>query len=136
MLLGPLLQQGGTRASNSFPCLFSGCLLALRMVVVGASRLLIWGEGRGVFRGWVGEVGWLRWFAHPLGGAVCRRHAQYPTFVPILQKRQLVFLVSFYLIQNLPPTAQRDMCLGVCLAALQQMVPGLPRGPPLSHRQV
>ena len=24
--------------------------------------------------------GWLRWFAHPLGGVVCRGHAQYPAF--------------------------------------------------------
>ena len=27
-------------------------------------------------------MGWLRWFAHHLGGAVCRGHAQYPAFAP------------------------------------------------------
>ena len=30
----------------------------------------------------VGPEGWLRWFAHPLGGVVCRGHKQYPTFAP------------------------------------------------------
>ena len=30
--------------------------------------------------GWVGLEGWLRWSAHPLGGAVCRDHVQPPTF--------------------------------------------------------
>ena len=28
----------------------------------------------------VGWEGWLRCFAHPLGGVVCRGHAQYPAF--------------------------------------------------------
>ena len=42
--------------------------------------------------------GWLRRFAHPFGGVVCREHAQYPAFVtdtlfllPPLQKWQLGF---------------------------------------------
>ena len=26
--------------------------------------------------------GWLRWFAHPLGSVLCRRHAQHPAFAP------------------------------------------------------
>ena len=40
--------------------------------------------------------------AHPLGGAVCRRHAQYPAFapntlflLPVLQKWQLFLFFSF-----------------------------------------
>ena len=31
---------------------------------------------------WVGLEGWLRWSVHPLGGAVCREHAQYPASAP------------------------------------------------------
>ena len=30
----------------------------------------------------VGLEVWLGWSAHPLGGAVCRGHAQYPAFAP------------------------------------------------------
>ena len=33
----------------------------------------------------VGLEGWLRWFAHPFGGAACREHAQYPAFAPNTQ---------------------------------------------------
>ena len=29
-----------------------------------------------------GPEGWLRWSAHPLGGAVLRDHAQGPAFAP------------------------------------------------------
>ena len=53
----------------------------------------------------VGPEGWLRCFAHPLGGVVCRGHAQYPVFAPdtlfllqALQKWQLGFLVSLYIL--------------------------------------
>ena len=54
--------------------------------------------------------GWLKWFALPLGGVVCRGHVQYPAFspnplilLPALWKWQLGFLVSLYLVvQNLP----------------------------------
>ena len=41
-------------------------------------------------------AGWLGWFAHPLGGGVCRGHTQYPAFLWALQKWQLNFLVSLY----------------------------------------
>ena len=49
----------------------------------GTGWFLIWGEGRAVSR--TGLEGWLRWFAHPLGGAVCRghvpvSHVRYPAF--------------------------------------------------------
>ena len=52
--------------------------------------------------------GWLRCFAHLLGGTTCRGHAQYPVFAPdpllllqALQKWQLflfLFSVSLYLL--------------------------------------
>ena len=42
------------------------------------SLFLIRGEGRGMSG--VRLEGWLRWFPHPLGGAVCRGHAQGPAF--------------------------------------------------------
>ena len=72
------------------------------------SRFLTSGEGRGVSRD--PAEGRLKWFAHPLGCVVCRGHAQYPAFaphplllLPALQRWQLGFLVSFYLVvQNLP----------------------------------
>ena len=31
---------------------------------------------------WVWLEGWLRWFAHPLRGAVCRDHMQYSGLAP------------------------------------------------------
>ena len=49
-LLGPLCQlQERVKISNVFPCLLSSRVGA-------ASSFLIWGEGRGVTRGWSGEV--------------------------------------------------------------------------------
>ena len=30
----------------------------------------------------VWPVGWLKCLAHPLGGTLCRGHAQYPAFAP------------------------------------------------------
>ena len=74
-----------------------------------ASLFLIWGEGRGVSRG--RPEGWLRCFAHRLGGVVCRGHVQYPAFAPnpllllqTLQKWQLGFLVSLYLLSKICPS--------------------------------
>ena len=62
----------------------------------------------------VGPEGWLRCFAHPLGGVACRGRAQYPAFAPdtqvllrALRKWQLGFFglfVSF--VQNLPMHAR------------------------------
>ena len=47
--------------------------------------------------------GRLRWSAHPLGGAVCRDHAQYPVFAPGSSKVAVGFLVFLYLVvHNLP----------------------------------
>ena len=59
-------------SENKFLCSLGPCM--------GASLLLIWDEGRGVSWGQAG--GWLRCFAHPLGGGVCRGHTQYLVFVP------------------------------------------------------
>ena len=57
---------------------------------------------------WVRLEVWLKWFAHPLGGVVCRGHAQYPAFAShsvllflALQKCQLGFLVSLYLLPRI-----------------------------------
>ena len=69
---------------------------------------LMWDEGRGMSRGRL--EAWLVWFAHPLGGAVCKGHAQCSAFVPYpllllwaLQKWQLGFLTSLDpFVQNLP----------------------------------
>ena len=47
--------------------------------------------------------GWLRWLAHPSGGAVCREPAKNLLLLLALQKRQLGFLVSLSLVvHNLP----------------------------------
>ena len=51
--------------------------------------------------------GWLRWFAHPLGGVVCRGHAQYPAFVPAFAPGSSKVAVGFSglfvsFVQNLP----------------------------------
>ena len=69
-LLGPLLQQQGIRTNNRFPCLLTSW--------VGASLFLSRGEGRHMSRGLV--EGWLRYFACPLGGGVCRGYAQFSCF--------------------------------------------------------
>ena len=50
-------------------------------------------------------AGWLGWFAHPLGGDVCRGHAQYPAFLWALQKWQLDFLVSLYPLSRICPNS-------------------------------
>ena len=39
--------------------------------------------------------GWLRWFAHPLAGVLCRGHAQYPAFAPGSSKVAVGFFWSF-----------------------------------------
>ena len=35
--------------------------------------------------------GWLGWSAHPLGGAVCRNHAEYPAFAPGISEAAVGF---------------------------------------------
>ena len=39
--------------------------------------------------------GWLRWSAHPLGGVVCRGHAQYPALDPRSSKEAVGFFDLF-----------------------------------------
>ena len=60
----------------------------------------------------VGLEGWLRCFAHPLGGVECREHARFPAFapnalflLPALQKWQLSFLVFCTFGPEFTPTA-------------------------------
>ena len=51
----------------------------------------------------VGLEGWLRCFAHPFGGGVCKGHGQHPAFAPSSSEVAVVFLVFLYLaVHNLP----------------------------------
>ena len=51
----------------------------------------------------VGPERWLRWSAHPFGGAVCRGHARYPAFASGSSEVAAGFLVFLYLVvHNLP----------------------------------
>ena len=90
-LLGPLLQRGEReQTTGSLACLLykerGACTLyGARVEVCSGVRLEVW----------------LRGFAHPLGGNVCRGHVQYPAFAPgilfLLQAPKngsWVFLVS------------------------------------------
>ena len=43
--------------------------------------------------------GWLRWFAHPLGGVVCRGHTQYLAFAADSSK--VAFFWSFYVLLSI-----------------------------------
>ena len=47
---------------------------------MGANWFLIWGEGRGVFRGQAKESP--RWSVRPFRGEECGGHAQHPAFAP------------------------------------------------------
>ena len=52
---------------------------------------------------WGQLEGWLRWSAHPFGGAVCREHAQDPAFTPGSSELAVGFSVFLYLVvHNLP----------------------------------
>ena len=78
-VLGSVLQQG-VKTCNRCPCSF----------LVGRVRWpLKWVRVR---IGWrVGLDGWLWWSAHPLGGAVCRNHAEYPAFAPGISEAAVGF---------------------------------------------
>ena len=90
--------------------------------------------------------GWLRCFAHPSDGVVCRGHAQYPTFAPSSSELAVGFFCCCCFVscvQNLPQLCMhavifsplqflsilllKERCVQV--QALQQRVPG----PRLSH---
>ena len=71
LLLGSSSRGQGWRTSNMFPCLLPE----------GGQACSLYGPRVGVCPE-VSPEGWLRWFAHPLGGGVCRGHAQYPAFAP------------------------------------------------------
>ena len=106
-LLGPLLQQGGSGNKQQVPLLVRSP--GGQGVV---SLFLIWGEGRGVARGPARGVAQvfcppLRWWC--VQGAC----VQYPAFAPdalllfqALQKWQLGFLVSLYLLSRICPNCQ------------------------------
>ena len=67
-----MLQHEGVKTSNRYPCSLPQWGRAGPLNGVSA--------GAGADR-WVGPE-WIRWSAHPLGGAVCRDHARYPAFAP------------------------------------------------------
>ena len=74
----------------------------------GLSLLLI--EVRGGVCSGAGPEQWLRWFAHPFGGAVCRGHTQSHGALHLfraLQKWQLGFLMPFYLLSRICPNCAR-----------------------------
>ena len=96
----------------------------------------------------VGPEGWLRQFAHPFGGAVCRGHAQYPAFASDPSEVAAGFLVSLYhVVCNLPQLHMHAVIFSplqflcilllkktfVQVQTLQQSVPG-PRSQPVSGR--
>ena len=56
----------------------------------------------------VGPEGWPGWSAHPLGGAVCRGHAQSPAFAPDTSEVAVGFLLFLYLVvPSLPQLGMR-----------------------------
>ena len=88
-LLGSLLRQRGMRTSNRFPCLL--------IPLLRGQACSFYGVRVGVCPG-VGFKRWLRCFAHPFGGIVCRGHAPHPQlFLQFLQK-VAVFLISLHLL--------------------------------------
>ena len=79
-LLGLVLQYKGTKINNRFPCSLPEGGQAVPLIGVRVEA------GPGVrLEEWLGK------FTHPLGGAVCRVHVQYPAFAPTPQKWQLGF---------------------------------------------
>ena len=99
----------------------------------------------------VGPEAWLRWFAHPFGGAVCRGFCflLFLLLLLALQKWQLGFFGGLFLsfVQNLPQLCMHAVIFSplwflcillfeervVQVQALQQRVPG-PRSQPVSAR--
>ena len=128
--------SGGTRTTDRFPCSLAPWAGSRGLV----SLLLAWGEGRAEPR--AQQAGSFKWSAHPSGGVACRAHAQYlalvlnPLFLSLgLQKWQLSFLVSYYLLsRNCPNCACMQLllvpysCLIICCSrrgiSLQQRFPG------------
>ena len=75
-----LSKQGfiGGPAAARRPCKQTSVPL-LAYSLPGSSLFFNWGEGGGVSRG--RPERWLRWFAHPHDGLVCRGHTD-PSFAP------------------------------------------------------
>ena len=107
-LLGPLLQQGGASTYNKFP-------RWLAPWGVGGEPCSLYGVRVGVCPV-VGSEEWLRWFAHPLSGGVCRGHAQYPAFAAGSSKVAVGFLVFVSFVQNLP-----QLCMHIIFSPVQSL---------------
>ena len=62
---------------------------------------------------------WLRWSSHPLGGAVCRDHAQYLAFAPDTSEVAVGILVCLYLVvHNWPQLCMRAVIFSPLLVSL------------------
>ena len=86
---------------NSFPCWLSPWSRG------GGQACSLYGVRVGVCPG-VRPEGWLRWFAHPLGGVLCRGHAQDPAFAPGSSKEAvgcIFFWVILYLLSRICPNS-------------------------------
>ena len=116
--------------------------LACSLVELGVSLFLIWVEGKGVQgSGRVRAGGVAQCSAHHSGSVECRGMLSTLLLLQALQKRQLGFLVSLYLLSKiwskctcmqlfLVPysffvfCARGEVCPGRSIAALQRRIPG------------
>ena len=87
-----MLQHEGVKTSNRFPC----------SLPAGAGHADSLYDVRVRMGACVRAEGWLMGSAHPLGGAVCRVHAQCPAFAPSSSRMAGWFLIFLYLFHNLP----------------------------------
>ena len=85
--MGALLQQRGERTNIRFPGLLARSLRQ--------RACSFYGVRVGVRPG-VGPDGWLRCFAHPLGGVACRGRAQDLAFAPGSSEMAVGFFVGFF----------------------------------------
>lgn len=89
---GPCYSKRGSNNKQQVPLL---------LAPEGLSLLLI--EVRGGVRSGAGPEGWLRWFAHPFGGGICRGHTQYLALVPSSSEVAAGFFDDFYLLSRICP---------------------------------
>ena len=79
--------------------------LAFLLPEVGGQACSLYGVRVGVCPGF-GPEGKLKWFAHPLGGIVCRGHARYSVQLQAIQKWQYwIFLSLCIFCPEFAPTA-------------------------------
>ena len=86
ILLGAPIAADGSENKQQVP-LFTHCLRKMGKPVPGM---------RVEVCPWVGPEERLRYFAHPLGGIVCRGHVQHTAFTPGSSEVQLLLLLLFW----------------------------------------